>query len=747
METANIYKISGRLTDKNRIPLYNIKIKAFNCSFLKNKEISSSKTDINGEFEIIYSADDQNSSCDLKLEIYIENEVIMTLSPKKDDKNTDLNFGNIIIKPNIGVEGRILDKNGDPISGLVVAAEDIDFGKIELHALNLIESKVKSFIKEEGILNNSIGVIKDQYKLLFPFGDNFLGTAVTNENGYYHIIYPPGKYKKIANKDPNIQIVVKDKSGIFELRRTEVYENVNEVIKQIDKIIINRAEIEGWFVTLKSQFKSRFTENNNFEILIDNQKALQKIVNVIEKADSYIYLTQFEFDSDFIPQFSLDEQYKDEDTLTYKLLEAQNRGADVKIIINENAIIPDNYRELKNYFKESKVEVRNFPAKGPYAMHAKVLVVDGKSAFIIGSPFSQSYWDTDKHIPNDPRRLNKNKGPLHDVSIYLEGNVIEHIEEFFIELWNYLSDQCRSGECKISKDIHLNKFKGLKIAQNSSEYTTHNNKLRFSKSYHDLSLKMENEPVQIVRSITPGTINKGEKGILEAYRRAITNAKDFIYLENQYFTNKYIIGALKKALENNSDLQLIMLINEVPDVPTYKSWQNYGFEFIGLDLQKDVVEHPQIGVFTKWSGKSGDMTKIKNCYIHSKVAVVDDTWATIGTANLDGSSLSCAEEFGNREVSANYLNMEMNALFFDLEPKKGTIEKFRKNLWSEHLGIDTSSITRPQKGWLDLWNKKAADNLKKLEEEKHIFESGILPYGAKTEWQINGIIKNLNILK
>ena len=80
------------------------------------------------------------------------------------------------------------------------------------------------------------------------------------------------------------------------------------------------------------------------------------------------------------------------------------------------------------------------------------------------------------------------------------------------------------------------------------------------------SLKMEDAPLQIVRSITPGTVNKGEKGVLEAYRKAIFNANDFIYLENQYFTNKYIMGALKKALENNPDLQLIMLINEVPDV-------------------------------------------------------------------------------------------------------------------------------------------------------------------------------------
>ncbi|MGB9979029.1 phospholipase D-like domain-containing protein [Methanobacterium sp.] len=728
------YKISGRLIDKNKKPLDNLKVKALRSFFLRDDELGYNLTDTCGAFEIIYSADYPDSSPNnIKLEISIENELITTISSNNNIEGDGLEFKSIIIDVNIGIEGRITDEHGDPVPGLLVAAEDVDLEKMELHSLNLIGSKIKSFIKEEGILDNSIGFIKDQYNLLFPFGDNFLGNAVTDENGYYRIIYPPEKYKKIANKDPNIQIIVKDKLGIFELRRTAVYENVKDVIKQIDKIIINRAEIEGWFVTLKSQFKSRLTENNDFEILIDNQKALQKIANVIEEAESYIYLTQFEFDSDFIPQFSsLDkEKFKDEDTLAYKLLRAQNKDVAVKIIINENAIIPDNYRELRNYFKGSKVEVRNFPAKGPYAMHAKVLVADGKKAFIIGSPFSQSYWDTDKHLINDHRRLNK--GPLHDVSIYLEGNVIHHIEEFFIELWNYLSDQCLNGECKISNDIH---FKKLETIPNSQGHEVKSSK---TSSNNNSSLKMENQTIQIVRSITPGTINKGERGILEAYRKAITNARDFIYLENQYFTNKYIIGALKEALENNPDLQLIMLLNEVPDVPTYRSWQNYGLEFIGLDLQRNVLEHPQIGAYTKWSCKFEDENKIKNCYIHSKVAIVDDIWATIGTANLDGSSLSCAEEFGNHEISANHLNMEMNALFFDFEQKNGTIENFRKHLWSEHLEIDMSDLKRPKEGWLNSWNKIARDNLKKLENGKFTLNGGILPYGEKLK--LKGLYK------
>ena len=53
--------------------------------------------------------------------------------------------------------------------------------------------------------------------------------------------------------------------------------------------------------------------------------------------------------------------------------------------------------------------------------------------------------------------------------------------------------------------------------------------------------------------------------------------------------------------------------------------------------------------------------------------------------------------------------MEMNALLFDLNnPKKGSIEKFRKTLWKEHLGIEfNSDLTGPNDKWLNLWNKTA----------------------------------------
>ena len=208
---------------------------------------------------------------------------------------------------------------------------------------------------------------------------------------------------------------------------------------------------------------------------------------------------------------------------------------------------------------------------------------------------------------------------------------------------------------------------------------------------------------------------------------------------------------MKKAIELNPDLQIIMLINEVPDVPTYRSWQHYGFEFMGLDLQKLTIEHPQIGVFAKWSGNyQSGKNKLRNCYIHSKVAIVDDVWATIGTSNLDGSSLSCAEEFGSSETSQNDRNMEMNAIMFDLDSQKsGNIENLRKILWGEHLGTDITNLERPLGGWLDLWKDKGYENISQLEKEEIILHGGILPYSTKKnpKEQIKDLVEQYRRIK
>lgn len=256
-------------------------------------------------------------------------------------------------------------------------------------------------------------------------------------------------------------MVVKDLLGVSELFKTEKYSAVTETIKKIEDITIPRKWAEGWFVTLGGSEKSRFSDNH-LEILIDNQIELERIVQSINHPQSFVYLTQFEFDSDFVAVFRSikDEKLKPQEVLVDVLKQASERGVDVKIILNENLVVPDSYHEIEDYFQSSGVEVRQFKSHGLHVMHAKTLVVDGDEAFVIGSPFIPDYWDTPHHLINDPRRVPAEARPVHDVSVKLKGRSVSYVEEFFIEMWNYILRR-NTREKKIKSTFQTSIFRKI----------------------------------------------------------------------------------------------------------------------------------------------------------------------------------------------------------------------------------------------------------------------------------------------
>jgi phosphatidylserine/phosphatidylglycerophosphate/cardiolipin synthase-like enzyme len=62
-------------------------------------------------------------------------------------------------------------------------------------------------------------------------------------------------------------------------------------------------------------------------------------------------------------------------------------------------------------------------------------------------------------------------------------------------------------------------------------------------------------------------------------------------------------------------------------------------------------------------------------YVHAKVAVVDDEWLTIGSANLNEHSL--------------FNDTEMNLVTDDA----GLAREVRERLWTEHVGEDCTGLS------------------------------------------------------
>ncbi|MCW5795754.1 MAG: hypothetical protein KIS97_15595 [Nitrospira sp.] len=109
-------------------------------------------------------------------------------------------------------------------------------------------------------------------------------------------------------------------------------------------------------------------------------------------------------------------------------------------------------------------------------------------------------------------------------------------------------------------------------------------------------------PGNSIRRINPNDedLPYGETGILEAYERAITNARHYIYIENQYFTSPQIVDALIARMKDSGKprLQIILVLNLRPDLPGYPDRQIDNIN--QLRIAAESGGH-QLRAYTLWS--------------------------------------------------------------------------------------------------------------------------------------------------
>ena len=134
----------------------------------------------------------------------------------------------------------------------------------------------------------------------------------------------------------------------------------------------------------------------------------------------------------------------------------------------------------------------------------------------------------------------------------------------------------------------------------------------------------------------------GERSIGRAYVKAFERARALVYLEDQYLWSFHAARCITAALQRAPELRVVIVIPRYPDPdglvagPASRIGRSYvidqlreagGDRVAVFDLENDVG------------------TPI---YVHSKVCVVDDLWAAIGSDNLNrrswthDSEISCA---------------------------------------------------------------------------------------------------------
>lgn len=161
----------------------------------------------------------------------------------------------------------------------------------------------------------------------------------------------------------------------------------------------------------------------------------------------------------------------------------------------------------------------------------------------------------------------------------------------------------------------------------------------------------------------------GEYSVVDQYRRALETARASIYIEDQAIGAVEIIERLQDALDRG--LQVVFLVPADPNremaaargnTDARAFWESLAKlgESDGFTLAALASSRPEGGY--------------QHVYVHAKIALIDDVWCTIGSANI-----------GNRSF---YGDTELNAAIWH----RPSVRALRVELLQEHLGRDTSEL-------------------------------------------------------
>lgn len=450
--------------------------------------------------------------------------------------------------------------------------------------------------------------------------------------------------------------------------------------------------------------------------LIDNGEAYESLVGAVRDARESIWISQLAFDVD-CKAFASDKGGSEADASGESLLDAilatsgQHRVA-VKILLNSTLLL-NTKRPLLRFLAGRKLDAGLVEVRGitrfPQLLHAKMVIIDERRAFLMGSPFVNGYWDTPSHAPVDHRRPRRELGgrPIHDVSVGVGGPVAHDLAEIFTRLWNGARHQESTHETPIEP---------------------RSNRRALAKWRVDV---VTTEPRGSRDSADPGSLET-----LEALLDGIHRARSLIYVEHQYLSSRPVVEALRRALDREGALEIILLLNQNPDVTAYRRWQNARLADTGL------VTHPRVGVFALWStsSRSESSPAINQVFVHSKVVIIDDEWAMVGSANLDGASLDFyGDDFSGRlprRVFRDVRNFDVSLVFRGRKSARGPnpIRALRERLWTEHLGHESFTAAERVTGerlteWKALASRNvAALNARAQSDRVALSGSFILPY-------------------
>lgn len=333
------------------------------------------------------------------------------------------------------------------------------------------------------------------------------------------------------------------------------------------------------------------------------------------------------------------------------LIQAATRGAKVHVLLDGWGS-PDLSAAFTQPLLDAGVKLRSFePVQRIFGarinmlrrMHRKLVVVDAQVAFVGGINYSID------HLAEN--------GPLakQDYAVEIEGPLVGHVRAFCQACLEGPQPARRQWLRRWPTGLRRRGDAGAGVAGNSGNGDNGDN--RDNRDNADASGAW-------AAFVTRDNSNH-RTDIERHYRGAIHNARDYILIANAYFFPGYrLLRDLRRAARRGVRVDLIL--QGQPDLAWARHAAQLLYEYLGRAGIRihEYVERP----------------------LHGKVAVIDDRWATVGSSNLDPTSLG--------------LNLEANVMVRDPAFARHLRERLEHLLQQHCEEIELPTTGPLRSGWI-----------------------------------------------
>ncbi len=391
--------------------------------------------------------------------------------------------------------------------------------------------------------------------------------------------------------------------------------------------------------------------------LIDGESYFSAVVQALENARESVWMLGWDFHSSVRLRRRSDDEHP---ARLVELLEARVRerpSLQVHVLGWDFALLYAMEREflpLLQFGTRTHPRIR-FALDSTHPLtashHQKLVLIDDRMAFAGGFDLTTHRWDTREHAADDPRRVTPAGAryqPFHDVQVAVDGEAAAALGELARERWLRATgdavDPGRAGE--------------------------------HDPWPPDLDPGARHATVAIARTL-PAYREYPEVREVEAlYRESIAAARRWIYIENQYLTSA-ALGDWLAARLREPDGPEILIVGPQRNAGWLEETTMGALRDRVVRQLRDADEHARLRVlYPHVPGLGPD--EIVN--VHSKVMVIDDELARVGSSNLSNRSLG--------------LDSECDLLIAagGREPLRRAVAGLRDDLLAEHLGVSPERV-------------------------------------------------------